>query len=142
MADILHELTIRTTPAKAFRAVTSADGLSHWWTKDSAAQPRVGSIAEFGFNKRAVVFRMQVVSLKRNREVRWRCLGGHPEWTGTRLVFSFTAVTGGTRVRFSHLGWKSNSGILAMCSFDWARYLMSLREYLESERGAPHGDSP
>ena len=142
MPDIHHELTIGTTPARAFRAVTTAEGLSRWWTKDSVAQPQVGSIAEFGFNRRTVVFRMRVVSLKRNREVRWRCLDGHPEWTGTRLVFGFNPVTGGTRVRFTHLGWKSAKGILAMCSFDWARYLMSLRRYLESGRGAPHRGSP
>ncbi|MGH7391551.1 MAG: SRPBCC family protein [Candidatus Rokuibacteriota bacterium] len=138
MPDILHQLTIRARPAEVFRALTSTEGLSAWWTRDALAEPAIGSVAQFGFNRREVVFRMFVQDLEKDVQVRWRCLGGHPDWKDTEITFALSAVADGTVLRFAHRGWKSSEGTFAVCSFDWARYLTSLRTYLETGRGVPH----
>jgi uncharacterized protein YndB with AHSA1/START domain len=136
--DILHRLVIRASPAQVYCALTTPDGLAAWWTRDVTAEPTVGSVALFGFNRRDVTFRMFVQELAEAARVRWYCLGGHPEWKDTEIAFALSQATDGTVVDFAHRGWKSSDGIFAVCNFDWARYLASLKAYLETGAGAPH----
>lgn len=138
MPEIRHQLTIDDRPEAVYRAITDHDGLASWWTRDTEADPEVGSVARFGFNKRSTVFRMRIDELEPNRRVKWGCLGDDPEWEDTELVFELTPNEGGTVLRFGHLGWKSAGGILPMCSYEWARYLTSLRSYVETGEGSPH----
>ena len=76
MAEILHQLVIDVPPGGVFDAITQQKGLSQWWTTDVRAEPKVGSIAEFGFNSRAAVFEIRIVALDRPNFVRWHCLVG------------------------------------------------------------------
>lgn len=138
MPEILHQLVIDVPPAATFDAITEQRGLASWWTTDVKAQPKVGSIAEFGFNGRSIVFDIRVVALDKPNFVRWHCLAGHPEWCNTDLIFALSSRKGGTLLRFAHRGWESSDGILAQCSYDWARYLASLKSYLETGTGTPH----
>ncbi len=138
MPEILHQLVINVLPDAVFDAITTQKGLSRWWTTDVKAEPTVGSIAEFGFNSRAMVFDMRVVGLDRPNFIRWHCLAGHPEWANTDLVFAISTHRDGAVLRFAHRGWESSEGILAQCSYDWARYLASLKSYLEKGAGSPH----
>ncbi len=138
MPDILHQLTIHARPAEVFRELTTTEGLSAWWTRDALADPTIGAVAQFGFNRREVVFRMFLQDLEENAQVRWRCLGGHPDWRDTEITFALSPIADGTVLRFAHRGWKSSDGIFAVCSFEWARYLSSLRSYVETGLGFPH----
>lgn len=136
--EILHQVVITVPREAVFDAITTGKGLSSWWTTDTRAEPQVGSIAEFGFNSRAVVFEIRIVALDRPNFVRWHCLAGHAEWANTDMVFALSSRDGGTILRFAHRGWESSEGILAQCSYDWARYLSSLKSYLETGTGSPH----
>jgi uncharacterized protein YndB with AHSA1/START domain len=138
MPEILHQLVINVPPAAVFDAITQKKGLASWWTTDANAEPKVGTIAEFGFNSRAVVFEMRVVALDKPNFVRWHCLAGHAEWSNTDLTFALSGREGGTVLRFAHRGWESSEGILAQCNYDWGRYLASLKSYLEDGTGNPH----
>jgi uncharacterized protein YndB with AHSA1/START domain len=138
LPEILHQLVIEVPPAAVFDAITTQRGLSSWWTIDVKAEPTIGSIGEFGFNSRAAVFEIRVVGLDRPHFVRWHCLAGHAEWANTDLVFAMSTHRSGTVLRFAHRGWESSDGILAQCSYDWARYLTSLKSYLETGTGSPH----
>jgi len=138
MPEILHQLVINVPPAAVFDAITQKKGLSSWWTTDVNAECMVGTIAEFGFNSRAVVLEMRVVALDKPNFIRWHCLAGHTEWSNTDLTFALSAREGGTVLRFSHRGWESSEGILAQCSYDWGRYLTSLKSFLETGTGSPH----
>jgi uncharacterized protein YndB with AHSA1/START domain len=136
--EILHRLLIRAKPADVYRVLTTRDGLAAWWTRDVTAEPTVGSVALFGFHQREIVFRMFIQELAEAARVRWRCLGGHPEWKDTEISFVLSPAVGGTVLDFAHRGWTSSDGIFPVCSFDWARYLTSLKTYLETATGAPH----
>lgn len=138
MPEILHRLTIRAPLRQVYRALTERHGLAAWWTRDVVADLEVGSVAHFGFNRREVVFRMFVLGLKEDAQVRWRCLGGHPEWKDTEVCFTLLPLSDGTALHFEHRGWKSTDGIFAACNFDWARALASLKAYVETGRGSPH----
>ncbi|MBI2169815.1 MAG: SRPBCC domain-containing protein [Actinobacteria bacterium] len=145
MPDILHQVVINARPSAVYRALTEPGGLASWWTADVDAEPELGSVARFGFDGRSTVFMMKIEELEADEFVRWHCVGGHPEWEHTEITFDLSPAddpAGGTVLYFAHRGWESTDGILAMCSFDWARYLMSLRAYLETGTGSPHSGKP
>lgn len=138
MPDILHQVVIDAPTAAVYRTLTEPDGLAAWWTADVDAEPELGSVASFGFDGRSTLFKMKIEELTENEFVRWHCVGGHPEWEHTEITFDLSEQDGRTILYFAHRGWESTDGILAMCSFDWARYLMSLKAYLETGTGTPH----
>jgi predicted ester cyclase/uncharacterized protein YndB with AHSA1/START domain len=139
MPEIMHQLTINSSAEKIYQALTEQRSLVGWWTTDVVAEPTVGSVAEFGFGNRSTVIRMRVEKLGPSSLVSWRCLGGIGEWVGTDVQFELQPQGGTTILVFRHLGWKTSDGVLALCSFDWARYLMSLRSLVETGQGNPHG---
>ncbi len=138
MPEILHQLVIHVPPPAVFDAIAQKKGLASWWTTDVSTDTRVGSIVEFGFNSRAVIFEMRIVALEKPHFVRWHCLSGHPEWANTDLTFALSTREGGTVLRFAHRGWESSEGILAQCNYDWGHYLASLKSHLETGAGTPH----
>jgi uncharacterized protein YndB with AHSA1/START domain len=137
MADILHQLLIHSNPSKIYHALTDAKGLSHWWTRHVNAEPMVNSIAQFTFNHGNTVVRLKIVKLMPNRTVVWHCIAGFPEWEDTQISFDLEAIREGTLVHFSHRGWRRTTGSYPKFNFEWAKYLVSLRNYLEKGKGFP-----
>lgn len=137
MPDIIHELSIEAPPGRVFDAIATQKGLSSWWTQDTEAEPRVGSIAVFRFRGASTAFRMKIKSLSRGRRVVWHCVGDHPEWKGTRLTFDLTPgeTSRETVLRFTHAGWGSAKGWMGTCSYTWAHVLACLKRY--AEKGKP-----
>ncbi len=135
MADLYHEIQINAAPEKVYEAITTQKGLRSWWTGDSVAEPRVGSLAEFGFMKRAIVFRMRIEELARPKRVVWTCLGNHDEWKDTRLTWEISPKDGVTTLHFTHGGWRSASSFFATCNSTWGDIDVPLE-------GPPRGQGP
>jgi hypothetical protein len=49
MPDILHRVGIKSAPKKVFEALSTIDGLSHWWIVDTKGNAKQGGIIHFGF---------------------------------------------------------------------------------------------
>src|SRR6266849_7935128 len=107
MAEIKHQIPISAAPEKVYLALTTSTGLRGWWTADSTAEEKVGGQAEFGFDKRGMVFRMKVEKLDPGKQLVWTCHGDHPEWNGTTLTWDISRVDRLSMIRFKHRGWKS-----------------------------------
>lgn len=137
MADILHQLFIRSTPTSIYHALTDRKGLANWWTRFVSTEPMVNSIAQFTFDHGNTIVRMKIVKLIANRSVVWHCINGYPEWEGTQVSFDLEAIHGGTLLNFAHRGWRTTTGGFAKYNFEWAKYLVSLRNFLEKGRGFP-----
>jgi len=73
--------------------------------------------------------------------VQWAVKHGAPEWAGTTVTWQLTPAGDGATVRFSHLNYPSTEGRFAQVTFNWAWYLISLKDYLEQGAGVP-GDPP
>ncbi len=131
MSDILHRIAIKATPEKVYDAITTSEGLRSWWTVDATHERKVGSVAEFGFHKRAVVFRMRINELKPGERVTWECEGDDPEWKGTRITFDLQPHEGGTLLDFSHSGWRSVENGYPSCNTVWGFLMHSLMRYCE-----------
>jgi uncharacterized protein YndB with AHSA1/START domain len=133
--DILHRVGIKAAPAAVYEALTTRQGLSAWWTKNTGGETAVGGVIEFRFPVGG--FDMKVVELEPGRRVLWEVVGGPEEWLGTTLSWELRAEGDYTMVLFKHRGWKEPSEFMHHCSTKWATFLMSLKSLLETGKGAP-----
>ncbi len=131
MPDILHRVGINTPPEKVYQALTTIDGLGHWWTTETSGDPRPGGIIDFGFCK------MQVLESRPNEFVHWLCVNGQQEWVGTEITFQLKWKDNQTFVLFKHAKWKEAVEFMHHCSTKWATFLFSLRNWLERGEGHP-----
>lgn len=138
MPDLLHSIPINASPKDVYDAVATQTGMQGWWTRDTKMDERVGGKAEFGFNKRGMVFRMVVDALEPGRTVRMSCSGDHPEWAGTSLEWRVEATPEGSILRFSHCGWREVTPFAATCNSTWGELMYRLKSYVETRRANPH----
>jgi len=138
MAEMKHQISIKTTPGRVYAALATQTGLRSWWTADSSSEERVGGKTEFGFDRRGMVFRMKIEQLDPDKRVLWSCHGDHPEWAGTRLIWNISHENGASTLRFAHSDWKSVTDFFAMCNSTWGELMYRLKDYLEGRNPGPH----
>ena len=138
MPEIKHFIPIAASPEKVFAALTTQKGLASWWTADTRTEPRLGGSAEFGFSRRAVVFRMKIETLEPGRRVAWSCVGDEPNWTGTRLTWELEPDGEGTNLRFVHGNLKALDDYWASCNSTWGELMFRLKDTLEGKSPGPH----
>src|ERR1700735_499700 len=92
----IHQAVLVSAPIEAvYRAISTQEGLSGWWTPDVKASAEVNTIARFRFGPD--YFKdMKIVELESNASVRWVCMQGADEWIGTTLSFNLEAGDTGT----------------------------------------------
>lgn len=139
MAEINLVVGIRATREKVYAALTTLQGLAGWWTADTQGEAgKPGGTILFRFGGHGPD--MEVTALQPLERVEWKCVkhaANAAEWVGTRLLFSLTEKNGQVAVRFRHSDWKEASEFHAFCSMKWATFLLSLREFVESDVGRP-----
>lgn len=135
METIRHNVVIKTLPEKVYQAVTTQEGIASWWCKQTTAKPELGFTNIFTFG----TFRneMKVAELSDNKRTEWECTQSIEEWTGTRIAFDLEERNGNTLLRFTHGGWRAATDMFAVCSYDWARFLRSLKTFCETGTGEP-----
>src|SRR6266542_3882467 len=74
------------------------------------------------------------------KDVRWRCTDGPPEWIGTDITFELSRQDDQTIIIFGHRNWREAVEFMAHCSMKWAVFLLSLREYVETGKGKQSPD--
>jgi uncharacterized protein YndB with AHSA1/START domain len=138
MPDILHRVGIKaSSPDGTYKALTTCEGLSAWWTDNTKAENKVGGVLKFRFGKRGG-FDMKVLELKSDQRVRWQVVDGPEEWIGTKVSFDLKQDGDYTIVLFKHQGWKEPVEFMHHCSTKWAIFLISLKSLLETGKGAPY----
>jgi uncharacterized protein YndB with AHSA1/START domain len=135
MADIRHNVVIKTTPEKVYNAVTTQEGIEAWWCKNTTAKPELGFVNTFTFGK--FYNEMEVTELQPGKRVEWTCIKSIDEWVGTTVSFELEERNGNTLLRFSHNGWRAITDTFAGCSYDWALFIKSLKSFCETGAGAP-----
>jgi uncharacterized protein YndB with AHSA1/START domain len=138
MPDLKHNVPINAPPDKVYAAVATEAGMRSWWTADTHMQEKVGGKAEFGFEKRQVIFRMTIERLDPGRCVIMNCHGDPPEWNGTTLRWDVVSDDDGTtRLRFTHAGWRELSDFCISCNSMWGNLMFRLKDAVESRGRGP-----
>ena len=135
MAEIRHNIVIKATPEKIYQAITTQEGLANWWAKQTTAKPDVGFVNTFTFG----TFRneMKVILLNPNKKVEWKCINSIEEWMDTNISFDLEEKEGRTLLRFTHSGWRAVTDTFAGCTYDWGRFMTSLKSFCETGAGTP-----
>nr|WP_279341157.1 SRPBCC domain-containing protein [Geothrix sp. SG198] len=141
MVDIIHRVGIKASPEKVYSALTTLEGLAHWWTEDTEGNAALGGAITFSFRSPAGdligKMAMTVQELKAPDEVRWLCTEGPSDWLGTLITFQLSRQDNQTIVLFGHRNWAESTEFMAHCSMKWATFLLSLRAYAEAGAGKP-----
>ena len=138
MPDILHRVGIKSSsPDDTYKALTTCEALSAWWTDNTQGENKVGGVIKFRFGERGG-FDMKVLELNPNKRVLWQVVDGPEEWIGTKVSFDLKQDGDYTIVLFKHQGWKEPVEFMHHCSTKWAIFLVSLKSLLETGKGAPN----
>ena len=99
MASIRHEIWLDAPTERVFELLSSAEGISTWWDRQTEKETPEGVVFEHNPGPEHGVVRFLVLESEPHKVVRWRCISTHPEntpafeWTGTEIAF--------------HLGYRS-----------------------------------
>jgi len=141
MVDIIHRIGIKSPADQVYKALSTIEGLSNWWTEEAEGNEQIGGKIEFTFYSKAGELKgkmaMEVRELNPQKDVRWRCADGPPEWIGTDITFELSQQDDQTIIIFGHRNWREAVEFMAHCSMKWAVFLLSLREYVETGKGKP-----
>ena len=140
MVDLNHMVLINVPPEKVYWTVSTQAGMRSWWTADTKMEERVGGKAEFGFEKRQVVFRMTIERLDPAKCVLMRCHGDQPEWNDTTLRWEISkgeTGQGPTISRFTHIGWRELTDYCIGCNSMWGNLMFRLKDAAEGRGRGP-----
>lgn len=146
MSSYQAELLLGASNTKVYEALTTHDGIRSWWTTSSEVGMAVGERIEIRFGTTFKV--MRIVELQKDALIRWKVVEAYldapgltrtDEWTGTEILFKLERVADSvTRLHLEHVGLTRAVECFEICSQGWARFLASLRGYVETGKGAPY----
>ncbi|MBL4647836.1 MAG: SRPBCC domain-containing protein [Gammaproteobacteria bacterium] len=137
MAAIYHQIGIQADNQEVYRALTTIEGLSGWWTKTSG-NPERGGVVNFHFGDMLCV--MKILEQAPDKKVVWQNTAGSDQWLNTKLTFELEVAGNATLVNFTHADWQAVTPFMRHCSTKWAVFLLSLECFLESGTGKPYPD--
>ena len=135
MAEIRLNVVVKATPDKVYQAISTQEGLTGWWAKQTIAKPEVGFVNTFAFG--TVRNEMEVTRLTPHKKVEWKCIHSNEAWIGTNISFELEEKEGRTLLRFTHAGWREAADFFAECNYAWGRFMTSLKSYCETCTGTP-----
>jgi uncharacterized protein YndB with AHSA1/START domain len=139
MPEIMHLIKIRAAQDKIYQAVSTAEGIRNWWTRDAALDAKVGGSGEFGFYGHRMVIKVKVAESIPPGHLVWDAVsstGG--AFDGTTISFDLKSEEGVTSLLFAHRGFKPDGNNIASATTRWGFYLLSLKRYLEGGKGTPN----
>ena len=138
MADIRFLFHIDAPRHKVYNAISTIEGLSEWWTKQTSGDSSLNGIIEFSFGERWQT-KMKVIKLKQDELVGWESLDAQEQWAGSRINFKLDDNEGKTRIIFEHTGVKGTDDYLGMINFSWSRFMDSLKQLCQTGQGEGFG---
>lgn len=137
MADIIQELPVKAPPSRVFELMASPEGLTQWWTKTSCGEQREGAEYCLVFGPE-YDWRGRVTRYVPDDEFELQITAADKDWVGTRVGCELEpSPSGGTLVRFYHIGWPEANEHWRVSCHCWAMYLRVMRRYLEHGETVP-----
>jgi uncharacterized protein YndB with AHSA1/START domain len=140
--DYSTSYRVEQSPEEVFAAILD---VAAWWTGEIEGRADEAG-AEFTYRHPPQHYsRQRVVELEPGRRVVWRVTDSHlsfisepGEWTGSEIVFELVPASGGTELRFTHVGLVPDVECFGACSTGWAHYVNgSLRSLVTTGEGLP-----
>lgn len=139
MPDILQDFPIKAGAGEVFRAISTAEGLNHWWTENCSGDATVGAGFDLGFGP-DYQWTATVSQCTTGALFELTFTQADADWAGTKVGFDLSPISVGTRVRFYHQGWPKENDHYRVSCHCWALYLRLLRRFVESGETVPYAD--
>ncbi len=144
MPKIYQVIEVNAPAAKIYENLTTIEGLSGWWTKETSGNSDKGGEIRFGFGENFNIVR--VAGLTKGKHLVWEVIqSAFPsgnQWAWTKISFTLTEEANNkTTIRFEHLGWRSITDFFGICNYHWALTLASLKSLCETGKGNPYQQS-
>jgi uncharacterized protein YndB with AHSA1/START domain len=135
--DIVHEQIARATPDRVYEVLSDPARIAAWYTDDLQAEARVGSVAEFRFNRG--VIRVEIAALVPNEKVVWKILQGLPGWEGVtgEATWRLSPYEENTMVHFTHSGWPTMDGPYPSTNSMWGKFFWRMKSLAETGVASP-----
>jgi uncharacterized protein YndB with AHSA1/START domain len=140
MAEILMQMDVDAPADRIWSALSSPEGLRGWWTTHADVDASAGDVVQLSFPDAPITWDLRTEDAAEGKRLRWRCVGGPPQWIGTDIAFELDGTDGATRVRFDHTGWREADEMVRIVTFGWGQILPRLKQYAETGSPAPFFD--
>ena len=137
--SLVHQVNIKATPDAIYKAVSTQEGLASFWTDDTRAEPKVGSVASFGFGGPSQ--RMKIAELVPGKLVKWTALADFPNWADTDVEWEIKpAEDGQSSLTFRHRNWPDavTAEDLGSINYTWGMIVDRLRQHAEMGKPVPY----
>jgi uncharacterized protein YndB with AHSA1/START domain len=137
--SLVHQVNVKASPETVYKAISTQEGLASFWTSDSKAEPKVGSVASFGFGGPSQ--RMKVDELVPGKRVKWTGLSDFPNWGNTTVTWDIApAANAETSVTFRHANWPESVSYddLGSINYTWGMIVDRLKQYAETGKPVPY----
>ena len=133
MADIKHSISIKASSANIYELLVTKKGIQKWLTKEDGwkivGKETLGDILFFHFG--ADHHELKISKLDTNKEVKWDCIFGHPDWISTFILFRIENKGDKNILHFEHNGWKSKTEFFNQCNQVWAGCVEDIKHIAE-----------
>ncbi|PWT93688.1 MAG: hypothetical protein C5B55_04090 [Blastocatellia bacterium] len=140
MATIHHQASIDAPLKKVYRAISTPEGISEWWDKQTAVETDRGLVLEHNPGPEHGVVQLLVVDSVPDKRVEWECISTHPKsspasvWTGTHFIFELTEErANSTTVDFRQTGYDERSEFYSFNRDAWREVLRNLKKTVEAQ---------
>lgn len=134
MADSLHQVTIQSDDATLYQAITSKEGIQHWWTDQCEMAHQEGEPTKLWLDNGRTQYTMRSQKLLPNKRIFWVCTQGPEEWIGTELWWEINAIdSNNCQLDFKHMNWHRDDGLFPQCNSTWGKLMNQLKRYCESQ---------
>jgi uncharacterized protein YndB with AHSA1/START domain len=141
--DITHNLQIKASATKIYKAVATENGITGWWSKDCSVGESEGETSLLKFNKQGTIIEMgfRTLELSPNKRVVWQCISmPNPAWIGTKISTQISESAKGCEVVFSHTDFDekwAGQEPYEQTRGTWNHFMASLVSYCEGGAGEP-----
>jgi len=137
--DYLYEIQLSSESHAVMHAISTAEGISGWWSKANTMWKENGDeflSVDFGRIKKL----MKVQRPDPLSRMTWDVLECTlSEWPGTQITFNLSPTHGGgTLLRLEHKGLTPELECFQSCSTGWEYFMASLKQYVETGKGTPY----
>ncbi len=137
MKTIIHTFPVEADRDVVYRALTTEEGVTGWWTTKATVEPGEGGVIQFTFHGDFHP-QMKQTRLVKDEFVEWKCIGGHPNWQDNEFRFALRGGDGSTSVQFvQQYANELDDDTYGTYNFNWGYYLNSLLTYCETGTGTP-----
>src|SRR5262245_7512287 len=106
MADIALQIRIDADAETVYRAITTPDGVTGWFTTAAEIGEGAGGAHQVAFPASPVAWELRVDTAEAGKRLAQTVVAGPDQWMGTEIVYALdTHPEGGTLVRFDHTGF-------------------------------------